>query len=74
MEVKAPNAGVFLGWDAMKMADFVNNRLNEYTHTPTNDIQGAYRGGVKLCATKGLCVAMGATLARIYSDRPLDQD
>lgn len=74
LEVKAPNAGVILGWDVMKMADFVNNRLNEYTHTPTNEIQGAHRGGVELCVTKGLCVAMGATLAKIYSDRPIDQD
>lgn len=74
MEVKAPNAGVVFGWDAMKLADFVNNRLNEYTHRPTNEIQGAHRGGVELCVTKGLCVVMGATLAKIYSDRPIDQD
>ena len=74
MAVKTPDAGVVVGWDTIKMADFVNNRLNEYIQTPASEIQGAYKGGVKLCVTKGLCVSTGATLAQIYSDRPIDRD
>jgi thymidine phosphorylase len=74
LEVKTPESGVIVGWDAMKLADFVNNRLNEYIQTPASEIQGAHKGGVELCVTKDLFVPTGATLVKIYSDRPIDRN
>lgn len=74
MRVTAPHSGVVHGWDALAIADLVNNRLNVYAKTLAAEIVGVTRGGLELVVEKGSFVLDGDCLAVLYCERALHPD
>lgn len=67
--LQAPVAGTVVGWQAVRLADLVNNRLNAYVTSGSGEILGALVGGIEIVVRQGQRVEPGEPLAMIYGEQ-----